>query len=382
MGKTEYIRECGVNYLRYPVEGTVDYRLKMLQQNEPAGFLPIELRRMDEWEWIYCRISGMIRLSQYLEKNRLGEEELTGFFKSVEGICRNMEEYLLPFEGLVLNPEYIYVTPGNMQSYYWIYSCEETDLKECVSDGEELLEYLLDRLSYEDQRAVKLLYAVYQSCRGGGGDLAAVRSAYQKIAGKEEGELSEDKAAEWDRRVKRIYPEEADRVGGKTQEQQHSADSSGKHKRMEGISGKIKELYTTIFGKPERMEKREPRLLQEERSVKAEAGTTLLTGGMMGGGIYCLKARNGGESDLLLTSYPFFIGKDEHKMDGVVEDAFVSRYHARIDREEDGFRVLDLGSTNGTFVNRERLEPYEARRIEEGDMVGFAHREYEFCFLL
>ena len=64
MGKTEYIRECGVNYLRYPVEGTVDYRLKMLQQNEPAGFLPIELRRMDEWEWIYCRISGMIRLSQ------------------------------------------------------------------------------------------------------------------------------------------------------------------------------------------------------------------------------------------------------------------------------------------------------------------------------
>ena len=110
-------------------------------------------------------------------------------------------------------------------------------------------------------------------------------------------------------------------------------------------------------------------------------GTTLLTGGMMGGGVYCLRARNLSLPDLLLTFYPFFVGKDENRMDGVVQDAYVSRYHARIDREGEEIRVMDLGSTNGTFVNRERLQPYESRVLREGDLLFFAQREYEFCFL-
>jgi pSer/pThr/pTyr-binding forkhead associated (FHA) protein len=40
--------------------------------------------------------------------------------------------------------------------------------------------------------------------------------------------------------------------------------------------------------------------------------------------------------------------------DIVLRDWAVSRSHARIDRSERGFELVDLSSTNGTFVNNVR----------------------------
>ena len=39
-----------------------------------------------------------------------------------------------------------------------------------------------------------------------------------------------------------------------------------------------------------------------------------------------------------------------------LDDVTVSRSHAEIRRREDGFYIHDLGSLNGTYVNRERVE--------------------------
>ena len=39
----------------------------------------------------------------------------------------------------------------------------------------------------------------------------------------------------------------------------------------------------------------------------------------------------------------------------VITDPVVSTFHARIDRTPDGFRIVDLTSTNGTFVNGKRV---------------------------
>lgn len=51
----------------------------------------------------------------------------------------------------------------------------------------------------------------------------------------------------------------------------------------------------------------------------------------------------------------------------VLEDTYVSQKHARIYPRGDGFVVEDLGSTNGTYLNRQRLtSPAELHR---GDRV-------------
>lgn len=58
--------------------------------------------------------------------------------------------------------------------------------------------------------------------------------------------------------------------------------------------------------------------------------------------------------------------------DVVALDISVSRKHLRIERHDDGFRLIDLDSANGTFVNGRRAtrcELFDGDRIEVGEMV-------------
>lgn len=57
-------------------------------------------------------------------------------------------------------------------------------------------------------------------------------------------------------------------------------------------------------------------------------------------------------------------------LDAFDPDAKVSRRHARILRRDRGYFIEDLGSTNGTFVNRgRRLLPGSPQVLAEGDEI-------------
>lgn len=69
----------------------------------------------------------------------------------------------------------------------------------------------------------------------------------------------------------------------------------------------------------------------------------------------------------LLTRETITIGRDITN-DVVINDPEVSRHHSRLTRSATGYMVEDLRSTNGTFVNRQRLTaPYQ---LNNGDLVG------------
>lgn len=68
-----------------------------------------------------------------------------------------------------------------------------------------------------------------------------------------------------------------------------------------------------------------------------------------------------------ITEDSITIGRDVTN-DVVVADAEVSRQHARINRTPGGHVLEDLGSTNGTFVNGERL--VAPRVLSAGDLIG------------
>jgi hypothetical protein len=70
---------------------------------------------------------------------------------------------------------------------------------------------------------------------------------------------------------------------------------------------------------------------------------------------------------------PIVVGRDPAsgiRLDG---DEFASGRHARIDPVADGVWVEDLGSTNGTFVNGERVTGRQA--LEPGDVLRVGETE-------
>jgi hypothetical protein len=59
-----------------------------------------------------------------------------------------------------------------------------------------------------------------------------------------------------------------------------------------------------------------------------------------------------------------------------LDDVTVSRNHALLVRRDDGLYIDDLGSLNGTYVNRRRIESH---RLEEGDEIQVG--KYKLSYL-
>ncbi|MDZ4766903.1 MAG: FHA domain-containing protein [Chloroflexota bacterium] len=90
---------------------------------------------------------------------------------------------------------------------------------------------------------------------------------------------------------------------------------------------------------------------------------------MQGGDSFRLIVRRGPQPNQIyeLTKEIVTIGRDITN-DIVINDPEVSRHHMRLTRGAGGFTLEDLGSTNGTFINGQRLTG--ARPLRNGELVG------------
>ncbi len=70
---------------------------------------------------------------------------------------------------------------------------------------------------------------------------------------------------------------------------------------------------------------------------------------------------------------PATIGRSDDNRIALAGDDFASGHHARVESARDGVWVIDLGSTNGTFVNGERIDG--RHRLREGDVVQVGDTE-------
>lgn len=82
--------------------------------------------------------------------------------------------------------------------------------------------------------------------------------------------------------------------------------------------------------------------------------------------------------DIKINSFPFIIGKQKGFVDYCLDKETVSRYHVKITKEEDGYYITDLNSTNGTCVNNNPLSCYQRTELKDKDQVTIAGIKYTF----
>ncbi len=81
----------------------------------------------------------------------------------------------------------------------------------------------------------------------------------------------------------------------------------------------------------------------------------------------------------VLDEFPYLLGKKPGVCQLILQSPAVSRQHARITRQEEDCFIEDCQSTNGTFLNGQRLGRGESRRLCQGDVLRLADVELYCC---
>lgn len=95
-----------------------------------------------------------------------------------------------------------------------------------------------------------------------------------------------------------------------------------------------------------------------------------------GNEVYLVRQSN--NERVIIKKSLFRIGKEISKVDYCLENTSVSRVHAELMCIDDTFYIKDINSTNGTYINSERIEPNKLYKIVHGDFIRIANEEFVF----
>ena len=120
----------------------------------------------------------------------------------------------------------------------------------------------------------------------------------------------------------------------------------------------------------EPVEEQEDPIFLETRVLSAEEGRDK--------SIRCLVSMDKKTEDIPVSYFPFLIGKQSGIVDYILTRDTVSRIHVKIEKNEKGYTLTDLNSTNGTWVRGKALMNNETVFLEEGDEIYIADCGFRF----
>lgn len=421
--KTSYQRELKRNYLIVETEtsegqGEPPFEQKMLEQNQIDGILRFQVRQKDEEVRFFYEITSKQPLSRLLEGQTIQAEQIRTLVFGIARSLDHMEQYLLSEKSVLLDPEYLYVDPESLKVWLCLVPGMECDFPE---DYSRFLEYLLGKVDHRDKESVVLAYGLYQETRKENYGMADIlRLAQQKIevnhAGREAETETVREFERYQEYPEREYMETAQDGYGAKQRRSAIQDRKAGNAETDWKPGMVRarQIQTDtvkessgLFGrwKQRRKERREEKQREQEREMQMpwdtmfvsetspdygtlssvhlpqqSSGTVLLNPESRESGSVArrLTALDAGETDIVISYYPFIIGKQENLADYILDRETVSRLHLRIDQKDGRYYVQDLNSTNGTMVDGRMLENNETAEIWEGVEVNIAGVRYRF----
>lgn len=392
---TEYVRNLHSNYERLLLEEKPEekkYQYCILNRGGIKGLLPCSLRYLDGAAYLYYDITSKQNIVLLHQKGKVDREWLMDFLESIRRLQQELGRFLLQEKNVLWEPEQIFQDlESNVFSFLYVpyYTGENQFLR--------LLGFLVEKIDYEDEILVECVYKMYEQMERNG-------EVYLQEQIFKDAEMLENAEKKKQPRVIRTLeqasetvclpapaPEEAENSKGGREAlgEEDSGETAGQNSRLADVSEKESVSPKKLFGLFEN--KRAKRTAEQE--IREEYRRNMQK--MVDGYAVAEDAQYGEEygRTVFMTERPdkkeirhrlyysdgrkaselevsnLLIGKYKDKVDIYLEDDSVSRMHARVLKDQGAFYLEDSNSTNGTFLNKQRLQPYERKKLEEGDEI-------------
>lgn len=370
--QTEFVRSLNCNYERILLDEKPEekkYQYCILSRGGIKGLLSCSLRYINGLAYLYYDISSRQNIMQLYSRRCIAREWVLDFIWSLGQIRQELERFLLDMGNVLFYPEQLFQDlESNVFSFVYIpYYQGESGFK-------QLLEFLVEHIDYEDETLVNCVYHMYEQLEQNG-------EVYLQAQIFEDAEILNRPAApsevvfgDKDEGTAHEPPEEKEGKGRTDVRLSEEYSDIGETERKKGLFGilesrKKRNREQRESYRQDMREIMEGRAVAEETVYEADYGRT----------IYIEEAEApeepkglympGGKELAVIDRPVVTIGKRKGEADVVLPDMSVSRLHARIVKEKESCYIEDLNSTNGTFKNGLRLQPYERRELEEGDEI-------------
>ena len=385
MFSTEYVRNCNCNYMRVELENKPEekrYQYCILNRGGIRHLLSGSLRYINGEAYLYYDISSTQNVGQLFETKTIRRSWMKDFLWGIKQMLGELDRFLLEEQCILWNPKFLFqdLEKNDFFFLYVPYYKEDTGLM-------DFMNFLVERIDYEDEGLVDFVYSVYEQVRVNGQEYLRrhIHEAWEALERKElEAKCTVEVREEEVRPIQQQEREEVVKAEVVIQRRGIGLWSSKRKKQKQKEDYRERMRDKVLGMKPlavceetvynEDHKNVEEKKIYEENESEEYGKTIYIEENPVGKepGLY----KPDGELVTLVTEFPFVIGKKKEEVSLAINDYSVSRIHARITEEEGIYYIEDLNSTNGTFKNGLRLQPYERRKLEREDEVKFGKTEY------
>ncbi|MCM1026933.1 MAG: FHA domain-containing protein [Roseburia sp.] len=366
--QTEFVRSLNCNYERILLEKKPEekrYQYCILNRGGIKGLLPCSLRYINGAAYLYYDISSKQNLKQLYSTRSIPRGWIKDFLWSLRQTRQELERFLLDAGNLLFFPGEIFQDlESNVFSFvYMPYHQGDNGFR-------QLLEFWVEHIDYNDDILVECVYHMFEEMEKNG-------DAYLESRLFEDAERLNAPILKLEEIRKRNNAETEAETGlaeGETRESQAYRQPEEAKKHFFGIfenrKKKNRETREAVGSYQPDEETLACRAVAEDTEYGEEYGKTIYMEEEVEVKRRPRELRTPAGKLLAVIDRPSLtLGKRKGEADVVLENMSVSRLHARITEENGVFYIEDLNSTNGTFKNGLRLQPYEKREMEEGDEI-------------
>ncbi len=333
---------------------------EMISKNEPLGVVPFIEYEEGVEHHIKYRVTGKKPLSSVFRALPMKEWHIRKILGGIIKILEGAEEYLLSGDSFFLNGDVVFV---DLNTYEPQLVYLPGYKKELGMQLGQLMEFMLNRLDYDDKPAVNLLYDCFAGNQTENAGLAEIKKRLEKVMPD----------------INRVTAEEGEKqflIENMCDEEQDKSALQGIFNKIKGFFAK-KEISYPEDDTEEVGHDGETVFLNKGAYVYERAEderTVFLPEKIMGSTPWLVDIKTAEIVKLIKT--PFSMGSLPEYNDFCMTDPRISRLHAAITEKEGRYTIMDLNSTNGTYVNDKEVLPGHDEQLFNNDKIRLADHEF------